>query len=499
MKQFILLTCLLGMMASCGTQITPSSIATQEENALYKALPFKMDKIQRPVFPDRQVSIIDFGAKSDGITCNTAAFAEAIQHISEKGGGTVIVPEGLWLTGSIEMKNNVRLHTERGAVVLFTEDYDEYPLVQTYYEGRSSWRVQAPLYANKAENIAITGEGIFDGNGQAWRPVKKGNVTVHQWRDFTESGGVINERGDVWYPTERALLGATGAFHGGKGSYEEAMQVKEWLRPVMLNFVSCKNIWLDGVLFRNSPAWCLHPLMCENLILSNLSVENEDWAANGDALDLESCRNALIYRCNFDAGDDGICMKSGKDEEGRKRGIPTENVIIYDCTVFKGHGGFVVGSEMSGGVRNIYLNKCRFIGTDNGLRFKSTRGRGGVVENIYISDVYMANIKSDAILYDLYYGKKDKERTSMPANEATPQFKNIYMKNIVCKKANRAILLQGLPEMKLRDIFLEDVIIEADRGIDCIDAENITLKNVRIVTDDEPVMHQSYSENIIIK
>jgi DNA sulfur modification protein DndE len=182
-------------------------------------------------------------------------------------------------------------------------------------------------------------------------------------------------------------------------------------------------------------------------------------------------------------------MKSGKDEEGRRRGIPTENVIVSDCVVYSGHGGFVIGSEMSGGVRNIDVKHCTFIGTDNGLRFKSTRGRGGVVENIYISDINMINIRQDAILFDLYYMVRDKENIVVPpVNEGTPQFRNIYMRNIVCKGAKRAVLLQGLPEMALRDINLENITIEANTGIFCSDAESIKMRNVNIHTPAQTIM-----------
>lgn len=464
---------------------------------IYKELPFKMKKVKRPEFPDLKVSIADFGAKNDGVTSNTTAFAKAIDFVSGKGGGMVVVPEGLWLTGPVELKSNVNLYTESGAVVLFTRNYDEYPLIRTSYEGEPSWRVKSPLFANNAKNIAITGHGIFDGNGDAWRPVKKNNVTGYQWRDFVKSGGYLNENKDVWYPTKKALAGSTDKVNHDMRSYENALAVKEWLRPVLFNFIRCENILVEGVSFRNSPAWCLHPLMCRNIIFSGVNVKNEEWAANGDAIDVESCKNVILYKCNFDAGDDGICMKSGKNESGRKRGMPTENVIIYDCNVYNGHGGFVVGSEMSGGVRNVFLKKCCFIGTDNGLRFKSTRGRGGIVEDIYISDVYMVNIKRNAILYNMYYAVKEDGKVHK-ADEGTPQFRDIYMKNIVCKGAGQAVLFHGLPEMKLRRIYLENSVIDANKGIECIDAEDITMKNVNVISKETPVIDTVRCKRILV-
>ncbi len=192
---------------------------------------------------------------------------------------------------------------------------------------------------------------------------------------------------------------------------------------------------------------------------------------------------------SFDAGDDAICLKSGKDEEGRKRGVPTENVLILDCTVYHGHGGFVVGSEMSGGIRNIFLDRCAFIGTDNGIRFKSTRGRGGVVENIYLNHINMADIKNDAILYDLYYGGNRNEVAFYPVNETTPCFRNIHMKGIHCVGAGRAALFQGLPEMKLSQVSLTNAIIEAKSGITCLDTDQIILTNVTIKPPEHPTIY----------
>src|SRR5690606_25960835 len=237
-------------------------------------------------------------------------------------------------------------------------------------------------------------------------------------------------------------------------SEEEWMSVRDFLRPVMVSFIECRNVFLQGVIFQNSPAWNIHPLMCENVILDGVQVWNPSYAQNGDGLDLESCKNAIIVNSTFDVGDDGICIKSGKDEDGRKRNRPCENVIVDNCTVFKGHGGFVVGSEMSGGVRNVSVTNCQFLGTDVGLRFKSKRGRGGVVENIYISNISMFDIATEPLLFDLYYGGKSAvevleegaepvETKFEPVDETTPSFRNIYVKDISCSNARRAMYFNG--------------------------------------------------------
>jgi polygalacturonase len=231
--------------------------------------------------------------------------------------------------------------------------------------------------------------------------------------------------------------------------------------------------------------------MCENVIIERVLARNPAYAQNGDALDLESCKNVLIIDSKFDAGDDGICIKSGKNADGRKRGIPCENVVVDGCTVFAGHGGFVVGSEMSGGVRNIIVRNCQFLGTDVGLRFKSTRGRGGIVENIFIDGISMTDIKTDAITFNMYYGGKsvaemladgDQPNNTdvKPVDETTPIFRNIDIRNVICNGAGRAMEFNGLPEMPMDGISLTDIQIIAKKGAEFHNYKNLTQKNVNI-------------------
>jgi polygalacturonase len=380
------------------------------DNSIYNDVPFEMPKVQQPGFPALLVNIKDFGAKGDGVTLNTKAINDAIKEVNSKGGGTVVIPEGLWLSGPIELLSNVNLYTERNSLVLFTDDYDAYPIISTSFEGLETRRCQSPLSARNAENIAITGYGTFDGAGDSWRPVKKEKLTAPQWSKLIKSGGVLDEAKNIWYPTAGSLKGALACknFNNPEGieTDEEWNEIKPWLRPVLLNIVRSKKVLLEGVTFKNSPSWCLHPLSCENITINNVKVFNPWYSQNGDALDLESCKNALIINNIFDAGDDAICIKSGKDEDGRRRAEPCQNVLVKNNVVLHGHGGFVVGSEMSGGVKNIYVADCTFLGTDVGLRFKSTRGRGGVVENIFINNINMINIPNEPLLFDLFYGGK---------------------------------------------------------------------------------------------
>lgn len=459
-------------------------------------------EIKVPQFPDRTFNIIDYGAVGDGHTKNTRAFADAIKACAEAGGGRVVVPAGMWLTGAIEFKSNLNLHLEQGAVIQFSEDYEDYPLIQSTWEDRPRVQCMSPLYANGLENVAITGQGIIDGAGQAWRPVKKFKMTERQWKELIASGGVLNDAGDMWWPTKEALNGPrilASLQRKDDVTLEDYASVRSYLRPVMVALIQCKNVLLDGPTFQNSPAWNIHPLLCENVIVRNINVRNPWYSQNGDGLDLESCRNVIVTNCRFDVGDDAICLKSGRDEYGRRRGKPSERILISDCTVYHGHGGFVIGSEMSGGVRNIFVFNCTFIGTDVGLRFKSTRGRGGIVENIFIEDIRMTNIATEAIRFNMYYGGRapipeegEQQDSSargevFPVNEGTPQFRKIYCKNITCRGAAGAVLLQGLPEMPIREIELENILISADTGLVCTDAEQIKLTNVKILPEKSPV------------
>lgn len=459
----------------------------QATNNPYSGVPFDMPQVVRPTFPDYEANIVDWGAVSDGKTLCTEAINNAITHVNEQGGGTVVIPAGLWYTGVIELKSNVRLHTEYGAMILFTSDLNAYKIIDTSFEGLDTRRCQSPIYARNAHNIAITGYGTFDGSGEDWRPVKKSKVTSNQWKALLKKADITNEKKNIWYPSEESRRGAELCYDfnvpDNINTDAEWENIKRWLRPTLLNFIACDTVLLENATFKNSPAWCLHPLMCTHLTIDGVKVNNPWYAQNGDALDIESCRNVLVVNSIFDAGDDAICIKSGKDADGRRRATPCENVIIRNNTVLHGHGGFVVGSEMSGGARNIFISDCNFIGTDVGLRFKSTRGRGGVVENIYISNIVMTNIPEEPLLFDLFYGKKGKETADSvpPVSEETPIFRDIHIKNIVCRGAGRAMYFNGLPEMKIKNISIDDVtIINAQSGIVINHAKNITITNTRV-------------------
>ena len=480
----------------------------------YEDLPFKMTAIEKPVFPNRKVDIHDFGAKGDGIEDNSKAINDAIKSLAEQGGGTVVVPRGVWLTGPIYLANNINLHVEANALVIFSPDYRKYPIIETSFEGLDTRRSTSPIMAHGLKNIAITGAGVFEGSGDAWRQVKKDKMTEKQWNALVASGGVLNEKKNMWFPSEMSRKGSmvSDNFNNPQNlkTDKEWEDIHHWLRPVMVSISKCRNVLIEGVTFRNSPCWGIHPNMCEDIIIDNVKVFNVWYSQNGDGLDLESCNRVVVKNCIFDVGDDGICIKSGKDETGRKRGMPCQNLVIYNNMVLHGHGGFVVGSEMSGGVNNVYVKNCTFVGTDVGLRFKSNRGRGGVVENITIEDISMADIVTEPLLFDLFYGGKSAveeleeekgdaiKEVPVEVTEETPSFRNITINGIYCKGARRAMFFNGLPEMKIQNVTVKNVVITSDIGAELINTDNVNIENARVIPKKGEAFMVSKSSSVTI-
>ncbi len=469
---------------------------------LYNDLPFEMEAVTLPEIPDLSVDLRDFGAVGDGLTLNSEAFSKAISHLEAAGGGHLVVPDGIWLTGPITLKSNIDLHVTPDAVILFSPERDLYPIVETVFEGLDTRRCISPVNADGARNISITGGGTIDGSGDSWRQVKRSKMAPSQWKSLLSSGGFTNSKGDVWYPDSSSWRGSlvSDSFNVPQGleSDEEWESVKTYLRPVMIGLKECTNVLLKDVTFQNSPCWNIHPLMCRNVTVDNITVRNPSYSQNGDGIDIDSCEGVVIVNSTFDVGDDAICIKSGKDEDGRRRARPTRNLIVDNCTVYRGHGGFVVGSEMSGGVSNISVTRCRFLGTDVGLRFKSCRGRGGVVENIYVSGITMMDIPAEPLLFDLHYGGKSAVESAedgdgtgydiemMPVDETTPEFRNIHINGIVCSGSSRAMYFNGIPEKNISGITVTDCLISSRRGADIRYSDGVVLRDVGIRQEEGP-------------
>lgn len=460
--------------------------------------------IKRPQFADKEYNIFDFGAKSDVSFNNQKAIQEAIDACSLNGGGKVIIPDGYYISGPIEIKSNVNLYVSNNAMVKFTKTKEEYPLIWTEYEGIKRIRAISPISAKNASNIAITGGGTMDGSGDLWRGIKQFKLTPKEWdKCLKKSPYVIqgNECG-IWCPTETYYNGVLA----GEPDYNDPLALEKasehWdvYRPVFVSLINCDKVLIDSVTLQNSPAWNVHPLYCTNFTLSNAKIRNKFSAQNGDGIDLESCQNCEIANTIFEVGDDGICIKSGKNAEARKNPVPTKNVWIHDCKVYDAHGGFVVGSEMSRGVSNLIVENCVFSGTDIGLRFKSAMGRGGVVENLTIRNIFMSNIVEEAMIFTMGYVlvniEDNKEGKDNKFNmEDVPEFKNISIDNVVCDGAKIALKVLGLEQLPIHDITISNSKISADKSMDLKLCKNINLKNVEIITPDSKTFYENESFN----
>ncbi len=454
------------------------------------AAPFTMSEIKEPVFPAKDFPITAYNAVGDGHTLNTDAFAKAIAACSEAGGGHVTVPPGIWLTGPIELKSNVDLHVERGALVVFTTDFSQYPM-GTLSPKSNTVVTTPPISGYKLKNIAITGEGIIDGAGEAWRPVKKEKMTAGQWKKITNSGGVLSKDGKLWWPSEEAMNGE--AFlktlkKNNPKTANEYIPARVFLRPNLVHLTDCENVLIEDITLRNSPKFVLYPSGCTNIIVRYTTVFNEWWAQNGDGIDISACQNVIVYRCNVSVGDDGICMKSSSGAKQDTTQSKLKNVVVAECTVYHGHGGFVIGSNTDGGMENIFVKNCTFIGTDIGVRVKSNAGRGGVVKNIFVENIYMRDIQGEAISFDTYYDDvpagADRDAVRNTKADKTPDFHHFYFKNIYCTGAETAFFFRGLPSQAIHDIRIENSVLSAEKGLVMQDADRLFFKNVKLYTNE---------------
>lgn len=385
-------------------------------------------------------------------TCNTHDYggniAKAIDACA--GGGTVIVAAGQYHTGAIQLRSNIELHLEAGAVILGSGDPGDYPLRKSVWgEGEE---ISSLIYGEDLENVSITGPGTIDGQGEVW------------WkREWMRSGK--NHTPKATTPAELAEVAKLR--HG---------------RPQLIRLVRCSNVRIENVRLVNSASWTIHPLLCEYVNIRGVVITNHVPSPNTDGINPESCRWVHISDCHIDVGDDCITLKSGRDEVGRKMGRPDENIVIDNCTMKQGHGGVSIGSEMSGGVRNIAVSNCVFDGTDKGIRIKSQRGRGGVVEGISISNIVMQDV-IEAINITTFYSGSDKPGDIFPVGPGTPIFRDIHISNITARGSKIAGDITGLKEMPIQGITLDNVRIAAKQGFTVTNAKGIVFRDVEILPE----------------
>lgn len=451
--------CLFGSLAIECTSVLEENEDIQPPIEVITA-PFDMPQLQRPNFKTDTFRITNFGAAELDTEKNKLAFRQAIEQCNEQGGGVVLVPEGTWSTGAIHLKSNVNLHLVKGATLLFSSDTVDYlPLVFSRWEGTELYNFSSLIYAHEAENVAITGPGKLDGQGEEWS--KK-----YSRMDWTlPESAVLRLRamGEAEVPTAERRFGS---------------MPDDILYPSFVHFINCKNILLEDFTINKGPYWTIHPTYSENVIIKGIHVETFG-QANGDGINPDACKNVLIEHCVLNTGDDAFTLKSGRDAEGRQRGMATENVVVRHCRADKGHGGIAIGSEMSGGIRNIYVYDCRFKSPRWGIHLKTMRGRGGTVEDIWFEDIQMDSIEGVALRLNMFYHTLPEE----PLTERTPLFRNIHFKNITCRYAPVGIQLLGASEQPIRNIDFQNVRLNTHRGIISSYADSLSFKDLTITSD----------------
>lgn len=409
-------------------------------------------------------NVLAFGAKNDSSKLATASIKKAIETASKAGGGTIYFPAGKYLTGPIHLKSNITIFIEAGAELHFSDHFDDYlPMVESRWEGTDVTNFSPLFYAYKAENIAIIGRGIIDGHGKKW------------W-DFSE--GYDETRPRTKWQLEFDRLNKDILKPDLKGWVERG-----FLRPPFIQPMYCKNILIEGITIRNSPFWTINPEFCENVTVNAVTINNPH-SPNTDGINPESCKYVHISNCHISVGDDCITIKSGKDRAGRKMAMPAENYTITNCTMLAGHGGVVIGSEMSGDVRKITISNCVFDGTDRGIRIKTARGRGGVVEEVRVDNIIMKNIREQAFVLDMQYAKTEPE----PVSERTPRFRNIHLSNITASGVKQACYINGLQEMPVENVSFNDINMDAETGFFLKEAHNIELHNIQVNTVTGPAI-----------
>ena len=432
-------------------------------------VPEILTRIKPPVFLKRDFNVTSFGAIGNGKADCTNAFRQAIEICNKAGGGRVLVPAGEYSTGAIHLRSNVNLNVAKGATIKFSRDPGKYlPLVFTRWEGMELMNYSPFIYAFEQTNVAITGEGVIDGNADCehWWP----------WKGRPQCGW---KKGDPDQSKARALLydyvaRATPVSERvfGEGSY---------LRPQFIQPYRCHNVLIEGVTFRHSPMWQIHPVLCTNVTVRRVRVEREANATsqsgpNCDGCDPESCTDVLIEDCYFATGDDCIAIKAGRNDDGRRVAVPSQNIIIRGCRMEDGHGGITVGSEISGGVRNVFAINCNLNSPrlDHGLRFKNNAMRGGLLENMFFRDITVGEVAHAALTVDFNYEEG-------PNGKYTPVLRNLQVENLKSGKSRYAMDLQGFPNAPITDVRLENCTFDNAAEPSIVkNVRGLELRNVRV-------------------
>lgn len=417
LKWSIVVVCLFVPFLSC-----------KSENNNWPDANHILEAIQAPSFPEKDYNISDFGAKPDG-SLSTEAINKAIEVCSKNGGGRVIVPEGIFFTGAVHILSNVNLHVAKGGVLSFSTHPGDYlPLVYTRWEGIDCYNYSPLIYANGQTNIALTGKGKIEGNAS--------NKDWWYWKGKPDFGWNDSLPSQM-LPHARPALDTYNA--NGVPVEQRKMGEGYYLRPQFVNFVHCKNVLIEDITIENSPFWVIHPLFVENLTVRGVHINSH--GPNNDGCDPESCKNVLIENCYFNTGDDCIAIKSGRNKDGLKANIPSENIVVRNCFMENGHGGVVLGSEISGGVRNVFVEDCVMDSPllDRAIRIKTNSNRGGLTENIYVKNVKIGVVKEAVMRINCMYEVKNEGSDTL-----YPVIRNVNLDKVECQSSKYGVLLQGI-------------------------------------------------------
>jgi polygalacturonase len=431
-------------------------------DSAWAQLPAILKRIKAPVFPKRDFEITRYGAVGDGQKDCTSAFAKAIEACNKAGGGRVVVPAGKFLTGAIHLKSNVNLHVAANGTILFSQDQSKYlPVVFSRWEGVELMNYSPFIYAFEQQNIAITGPGVLDGqsNNQAWWPWN--GRAGYGWKE-----GEPNQRKDRTALMEMAERGAPVS--------ERVFGQGHYLRPQFIQPYRCKNVLIEGVTIKNSPMWEIHPVLSTNVTVRGVRISSH--GPNNDGCDPESCTDVLIKDCYFDTGDDCIAIKSGRNTDGRRLHAPSQNIVIQGCEMKDGHGGVTIGSEISGGVRNVFAENCRMDSPnlDHALRVKNNAMRGGLLENLYFRNIDIGQVAHAAITIDFNYEEGEK-------GKFTPVVRNFVVNNLKSGKSKYALDVQGFKNAPIYDLRLENCTFDKVENPSIVkNVENLVLENVRL-------------------
>ena len=429
-------------------------------------VPRILKRIVSPRSPDRDFDVTRFGAVGNGTVTNTTAFRSAIAACAEAGGGRVVVPAGRYYTGPIHLRSGVNLHLSEGAEIIFSDTLADYlPVVLVRVGGIELYNYSPLVYARDCTNIAVTGRGQLNGNAKRWWEWKTGE---------TRLGFEMGAKG---VPVEQRIFG----------------KPEHRIRPSFLSFVSCTNVLLEDFSIGSGPNWTIHPIYCLNTTIRRVKVITD--GPNNDGIDPESCRDMLIENCTFDTGDDCVVLKSGYNEDGWRVGRPTENVIMRNCFSKRGHGGLVIGSEMSGGVRNVFMEDCEFEGTDRAIRIKSRQDRGGVVERVYARNLKVKNMQREVAILNMDYGS-DRNK---PVNSKPPVFRNMQFENITGDGAPTAILIQGMADSPIENIRFVNLTIKSTKGVVANFAKGLVFDDVQVTPAGGPMFKLTDATDITIK